>query len=1339
MQTSFEDTLRRSAGWAAIGAALVGSAALADSTAQTHLLASLRHGSMPDGTTAAVILLGSAALWLLHGGKFARAGAGCAAAMLVVALVGVARPFFRSAGGFTFDSQFGAALAFAPLAVALLLLRPQKKRGGGLVRLWLAGVVISVSAASLFTLAFPSASDGGQANYPGLPASLAALLLGLGVILARPDDAFIRLFFARTASGLLVRRLFFGAVLVPAVLSRLFILLVLNDVVRFNDGVLLLASVMIFSGFVITMLSAGKAVSQDQWREEADRERLQLTSRLEQQAAQLQEMVSQRTRELHEANVGLSAAAESNAGLALVANHTTNGVVIADPLGRVEWCNTAFERLTGFSLLDIKGKKVGLFLQGPQTDPATVDQLRQAIHRGEPCKVEVLNYTKDRRPFWQAVDLEPVRDRTGRVVKYISIQTDITDQRQAKQNLQTLNHRLELATRAADLGVWEWDESRGIFIWDRRMLEIHGVSPADFHGTFEEWARDVHPDDRPRIVELFQAVRTGANELEHTFRLILPRSGAVCYLEARGIADRDPQGRLLRITGTCRDITAEREATVRTAALNERLQLALSSSNYGVWELDFITNRMSWDDRMFQIYAIRREEFDGSRTLWEKRLHPDDRQEATDFARRIIAGELARYDDTFRILRDDGEVRHIEAHGYVQRDPKGNPLRLVGLNRDITAETRTIEALRIAEERWQLAIEGTNDAAWDWDVATGAVFHDERWARMLGYSPQEMDPSLQGWRQLMHPEDLPVYAEAIDSHFHRRAPFYSQELRVRAKDGQWRWVLDRGKVVSRDSEGRPLRMAGTHTDITDRKQLEQRLQRMEDLASQVSQLAQIGGWELEGETGQVTWSRVINTLFELPEDFAPSLPAMMQLFAPEAQITLQAALQASRASGSSFDLELPANSSTGRRVWVRVLGKPHVLNRRALSIQGAMQDITARRESEETRHQLELQLFQAQKMETLGTFAGGIAHDFNNLLTGILGYHELAADSLPADHPAHTCLLEARNASLRARELVEQILTFGRQSSGVEHGPVDLALVIDEARRFLRAAIPASIDISAEVPEDRFHVLADPTQIHQVIFNLGSNAAHAMRTEGGVIKVTLSTEELTSEQSSRLGGVTSGKYVRLSVSDTGHGMDAATMRRIFEPFFTTKNTREGTGLGLAVVHGIVRAHRGAIAVDSELGVGSTFHIYLPAAKEENAAVASHYSSAPQGTGQFICVVDDEEIVGSCTKLALESKGYQAAHYRSAAECLETMKQGGHGAPDLLLTDQTMPGMQGTELAAQMRKNYPGLPVVIMSGYFSKISSEALNELGHVGLLAKPFTTEELAQAIDRALQPKPAG
>ncbi|HEY1107448.1 MAG TPA: ATP-binding protein, partial [Opitutaceae bacterium] len=264
---------------------------------------------------------------------------------------------------------------------------------------------------------------------------------------------------------------------------------------------------------------------------------------------------------------------------------------------------------------------------------------------------------------------------------------------------------------------------------------------------------------------------------------------------------------------------------------------------------------------------------------------------------------------------------------------------------------------------------------------------------------------------------------------------------------------------------------------------------------------------------------------------------------------------------------------------------------------------------------------------------------------------------------------------------------------------------------------------------------ADATQIHQVILNLGSNAAHAMRHHGGALRIALEPAEVTPDLALTIGSAPANSYVRLSVSDNGHGMDESTRRRIFDPFFTTKNTREGTGLGLAVVHGIVRSHRGAIDVDSSPGRGSTFHIYLPTTNGDNPAPDEDTESAPRGGGEYICIVDDEDVVASCTKLVLENKGYRTIVYGSAEHCLAEM-QSDPTQCAALITDQTMPGMQGTELAAALRKVTPTLPVVIMSGYFSKISPEALDELGQVELLAKPFTTDELAHAIHRALHGK---
>jgi CheY-like chemotaxis protein len=254
-----------------------------------------------------------------------------------------------------------------------------------------------------------------------------------------------------------------------------------------------------------------------------------------------------------------------------------------------------------------------------------------------------------------------------------------------------------------------------------------------------------------------------------------------------------------------------------------------------------------------------------------------------------------------------------------------------------------------------------------------------------------------------------------------------------------------------------------------------------------------------------------------------------------------------------------------------------------------------------------------------------------------------------------------------------------------------------------------------------------------VLLNLGSNAAHSMRAHGGILMISLQRIELNAAGSKALGGLPPGDYVRLSVGDTGHGIDEATIHRIFEPFFTTKSTREGSGLGLAVVHGIVRSHRGAINVESKVGVGSTFHIFLPAVMEKRVQGPVGFTRAPDGAGQAIFIVDDEDMVVRSATVALEKKGYRVTMFNSAESCLDHLRLQS-GRCDALITDQTMPGMQGTELASAVRELMPGLPIIIMSGYFTNISSQTLSELGPVTLLAKPFTTNELAQSLHEALK-----
>ena len=902
--------------------------------------------------------------------------------------------------------------------------------------------------------------------------------------------------------------------------------------------------------------------------------------------------------------------------------------------------------------------------------------------------------------------------------------------------LQESSERLELALQSSASGVWDFDPAANHIIWNERQCTIYGITPEQFDGRPETWFSLVHQEDRANTeVALQRAVKYGEH-IDNAFRIVTP-TGTVRHVESHGFAHRDSHGRCLRVVGVDRDVTHMRESERALISLAQRLQFALGSAGYGVWEKDCKTGRVTWDERMLEINGLRRQDLRGNEEDIANTIHPEDQIAAREASLAVLSGRTDTYGDRYRIIRPDGAVRYIEARGFLQRSPAGEPLRVVGLSRDITTENELREQLRIAEERWQLALTGNNDGVWDWNVASNELYFDNRWADMIGCSPDEIPHHYSEWEKRVHPDDIVVAAAAIEAHIGGKTPFYLSEYRLRHKLGHWVWILDRGKIVSRNSQGRPLRVVGTHTDISESKALEKRLRQFEEMALQMGRLAQIGPWDWQVNTQRLTWSPEVFRIHHAELGFEPTFEGMLAFYEPESQATLREAFERAVRQGTPFDLELPIVTANGQRHWVRFLGKAEAKSGSTTHLYGAVQNITEIRESENARRRLESQLFQAQKMETLGTLAGGIAHDFNNLLTGILGYQELALDTLPEDHPSRACLDAARGVSMRAREMVQQILTLSRRPEH-EMATVDLSFVIEEARRFLRTTVPGNVIVETEIAPGCGRVHAEATQIHQVLLNLGQNAAHAMGATGGTIKIALAPVAVDSVQASALGILEPGAYVRLSVKDTGQGMDAETQKRIFDPFFTTKGAGQGTGLGLSVVHGIVRAHRGTIAVDSAPGKGATFSIYLKCVEGGAETLDSLNTPAPRGSGELICIVDDEDFVLSCVKKAVDKLGYRAVAFDSPQRCLEALRSE-HADCALLVTDQTMPEMTGTEMAEQARAFAPRLPIIIMSGYFSKISPAVLERVDRVSLVSKPFTSEELAAAVHNALHPETKG
>ncbi|KAA3655898.1 MAG: PAS domain S-box protein [Calditrichaeota bacterium] len=391
-------------------------------------------------------------------------------------------------------------------------------------------------------------------------------------------------------------------------------------------------------------------------------------------------------------------------------------------------------------------------------------------------------------------------------------------------------------------------------------------------------------------------------------------------------------------------------------------------------------------------------------------------------------------------------------------------------------------------------------------------------------------------------------------------------------------------------------------------------------------------------------------------------------------------------------------------------------------------DITDRKQAEKDKSILETQLRRSQKMETIGTLAGGIAHDFNNLLTPILGYADMALMRVDKDdtlYPDMQCIM---NAAKQAKDLVLQILTFSRQTEH-ERKPLALHLIVKETLQFLRPTLPVTIQIQKKINRDCSKVIADATQMHQVIMNLCTNAFHAMEETGGILRIELDQIPFNEDVHLLHPGLKAQDHVRLTVSDTGCGMDNFTKERIFEPFFSTKKGGKGTGLGLSVVHGIVHSHGGDISVQSEKLHGTTFHVFLPAQQNHTYQPTTTKASIRKGE-ENILLVDDERIIVQMLKRMLEEFGHTVFAYTKSNEALAALREK-PGFIDLLITDLTMPVMTGLELTREVKKVRSDLPVIMITGYSEKLSEGLIHGYGISQIISKPIRTTEITGAIGK--------
>ena len=396
-----------------------------------------------------------------------------------------------------------------------------------------------------------------------------------------------------------------------------------------------------------------------------------------------------------------------------------------------------------------------------------------------------------------------------------------------------------------------------------------------------------------------------------------------------------------------------------------------------------------------------------------------------------------------------------------------------------------------------------------------------------------------------------------------------------------------------------------------------------------------------------------------------------------------------------------------------------------------VKDISERKEAEQKHQKMEAKMRESQKMESLGTLAGGIAHDFNNILGAILGYAELAQLVGQADSGLKSYISQIHQAGLRAKDLVKQILEFSRQGRS-EKGPIDISRVVKEALMLTKAALPANIEILESISPNLAPGFANETQIHQIVMNLCTNAYHAMKAKGGTLTVSLTTVTIHDQDEQNFPQMNPGNYLKLSIADTGYGIPPEMINRIFDPYFTTKPTGEGTGLGLSTTHGIVKDHGGHINVYSEVGRGTTFHVFLPASVATDEAAAEPDEQLPTGS-ECVLFVDDEKALIDLGRDLLERLGYRVETRVSSIDAIEAFR----AAPlkyDLVISDMTMPKMTGDELARQIKAIRSDIPIILCSGFSERIHPHSMEAIGISAVLMKPVIYADLAHTVRQVLE-----
>ena len=1006
-----------------------------------------------------------------------------------------------------------------------------------------------------------------------------------------------------------------------------------------------------------------------------------------------------------------------------ILKNTDDGIVIINEKGFPQAYNEAYakaiEENVGISMTP--GVEPYKALKDPEA-VAYWKEIKERALKGERFRSIYRHVLKDGSANYFEFSICPIKSG-NQLMGYTQISRDITQQMLFQERLREKETLLDHSEKIANIGSFIWDLRTNELLWSPNMYAIHGVREEEFSGKlFEENQNFIHPEDRKAVARQIDEMVDAGSIWPMHFRIVKP-DGKERKISSNGALEFDEQGRPVKCFGIYQDVTDTKQMEIELANRNVFIETVLEQLPIGVAVTSISTGVSSLINKKFEeIYGWPKEDIPDLKSFFQK-VYPEEsyrrsvRQKVVDD---VLSGDLSRMKwEDLNATTKTGEKRVISTVTI----PLFEQDLIISTVLDNTERYNITESLKEFKERYQALFDRSLDCVCLYDMEGKFVDGNQAYFDLTGYNKEEII-RIDGLA-VIHPDSRKDFMRTRAKLLREGHDEVLGEYKILTKSGASKFIEIRRSIIYKENE--PHAVQSFIRDISLRKKIEAELDKKVESLNLAEQIAKLGYFEFSYKSGVFYRSPGFFQLLGYSvDDPADALrPGIFpEHFHDEDRERVEKWVQDFLQKPKPSDIKFRVVQVSGNIIRVHAVVKVIFNDKNEpQTIIGTVQDITH-------QHELEEQVRQAQKMESIGTLAGGIAHDFNNLLSIILGNSELALEEIPEWYSSREFLSQIRNASLKGRSVVRQLLSFTRK---VDESlkPTDILPIVTEAINVISSAAHSGIHFHKNMPDTCPEIMANANQIHQLIISICTNAIEAIDKEGDV---TVKIENVSAEcfPEDLLPDVPRGDYVLIKVKDTGHGIEPDIINRIFDPYFTTKEFGKGPGMGLSVAHGIIKSHEGYINLESAVNHGTCFEIYFPVIKDQpKAKKASAQDEMPGGKENILYVDDEEGLVALGVKL-LEKLGYKVKGCTDPKEAISLVQSDPQGF-DLIITDMAMPDITGEELAEEVNKVNPKLPIILCSGYSDQMDEARSKELMIYSFLSKPVELKKMAQSVRNAL------